>query len=111
MTSMPGVTGSSGRTIMFWPFTRSMSFKFSGIAWTRTRSSPGPGSGTGISSRVSALVGSAPHSWTRQARMDSERSLGPGMEGLLAARSAMRSFAIERGSLQSVSGSRPKRSM
>ena len=69
IVSIPGVTGSSGRTIMFLPFTRSMSFRLSGMPWARTSSSPGPGTGSGMRSSFIAIVGSGPYSWTRKARM------------------------------------------
>src|SRR5215468_1783778 len=71
ITSMPGVTGSAGLTIMFLPLTRSMSFRLSGIAWTRTRSSPVAGTGTATRSSCIASTGSGPNSCTRHARMDS----------------------------------------
>ena len=57
MTSMPGLYGSSGRTIMLPPVMRSRSLRLSGIACTRTRTSPASGVGHGTSSSWSASCG------------------------------------------------------
>ena len=68
ITSMPGLYGSSGRTIMLPPVMRSRSFRFSGIACTRTRTSPASGLGIGTSSSTSAVRG-GPYSCVRHARI------------------------------------------
>ena len=68
ITSMPGLYGNSGRTIMLPPVMRSRSFRFSGIACTRTRTSPASGLGIGTSSSTSAVRG-GPYSCVRHARI------------------------------------------
>ena len=68
MTSIPGLYGSSGRTIMLPPVMRSRSLRLNGIACTRTRSSPASGSGMGTVSSLSTSVG-RPYSCVRQARI------------------------------------------
>jgi len=62
MTSIPGLYGRSGRTIMLPPVMRSRSFRLSGIACARTLTSPSPGSGISTRSSFNAVSG-APYSW------------------------------------------------
>src|SRR4051812_19236148 len=54
---------------MLPPVMRSRSLRFSGIAWTRTSSSPASGVGTSTVSRHNTSRG-APYSWVRHARID-----------------------------------------
>ncbi len=68
MTSIPGLYGSSGRTIMLPPVIRSRSLRLSGIPATRTRTSPASGTGVVTTSRRNTSRG-GPYSWTRQACM------------------------------------------
>ena len=70
ITSMPGLYGRSGRTIMLPPLMRSRSLRLSGIACTRTRTSPASGSGTGTSSSRSTSVGRSPYVCVRHACID-----------------------------------------
>src|SRR3954469_20951152 len=70
MTSIPGLYGNSGRTAMLPPLIRSRSLRLSGMASTRTRTSPASGSGLSTVSNRSTSRGS-PYSCTRQARIAS----------------------------------------
>src|SRR5207248_176775 len=63
-----GLYGNSGSTIMFPPVMRSRSLRFSGMAWTRTRTSPASGTGMATVSSWSASRG-GPYSWVRHARI------------------------------------------
>src|SRR5262245_40647815 len=75
ITSMPGLYGNSGRTIMLPPVMRSRSWRLNGMRCTCTQTSPASGTGIGIVSSFSTSVG-RPYSCVRHARIVSSLPIG-----------------------------------